>query len=86
MLQTGLSATKTPNHSEAVRTAFAELDWQQLIIFAHHSPARRLQMMFDLIEFARGLVIASERQRAPHIPEDELARRVCARIQLSYDP
>ena len=72
MLPLGLPTTQTPTYSEAVRAAFTELDWPQLMIFARHSPTRRLQMMFDLIEFARDLVIASERQRDPISPKTNL--------------
>jgi hypothetical protein len=67
-----------------VRLAFDELDWRQLAIFARHTPTRRLQMMFEMCNFARGLAIASERNRHPDLDENELNRRVAARIQLSY--
>ena len=69
---------------QLVRTAFDELDWQQLTIFARHSPTRRLEIMFDLCEFTRQVIVASERQRASNLDDAELARRVRARIQLSY--
>jgi hypothetical protein len=69
---------------QAIRTAFDELDLAQLRIFARHTPARRLAMMFDLCEFTRQLIIASERQRDPAIGDEELAHRVRARIELAY--
>jgi hypothetical protein len=40
-------------------------------------------MFFDLCNFARGLIIASERKRHPNISDEELAQRVAARIRLS---
>lgn len=68
----------------AVRSAFDELDLQQLAVLARLSPTRRLEIMFDLCEFARQLVIASERQRTPDISDEDLARRVRARIELAH--
>ena len=68
----------------AVRAAFNELDLQQLAVLARLSSARRLEIMFDLCEFARQLVIASERQRDPLISDQDLARRVRARIELAH--
>ena len=73
------------NTAQAVRAAFAELDLQQLAVLAHLSLTRRLEIMFDLCESARQLVIASERQRNPHISDEELARRVRARIEMAHD-
>ncbi len=71
-----------PTH--VARMAFDELDWQQLAIFARHSPTRRIQIMFDLCRFAQRMIIASERQRHPDITDEELAQRVRERIQLTY--
>ena len=70
--------------AQAVRAVFDELDMQQLAVFARLSPTRRLEIMFDLCEFSRQLIIASERQRHPDIAGEELARRVRARIELAY--
>ena len=71
--------------AQAVRAAFDELDSRQLAILARLSPTRRLEIMFDLCESARQLVIASERQRNPNISDEELARRVRARIEMAHD-
>ena len=71
--------------AQAVRAAFDELDLRQLAVLACLSPTRRLEIMFDLCESARQLVIASERQRNPHISDEELARRVGARIEMAHD-
>ncbi len=67
-----------------IEAVFAELDWQQLAVFARHTPTRRLEMMFDLCNFAQNMIVASERQRNPHISDTDLARRVRDRIQLTY--
>ncbi len=69
---------------QTIRSIFDELDMRQLEIFAHHTPTRRLQIMFDLCEFSRQMIIASERQREPTLDDTELAQRVKARIQLMY--
>ena len=71
--------------AQAVRAALAELDFRQLAVFARLSLTRRLEIMFDLCESARQLVIASERQRNPCISDEELARRVRARIEMAHD-
>ncbi len=68
-----------------VRSAFDELDLRQLAVLAHLSPTRRLEIMFDLCESARQRIIASERQRNPNISDEELARRVRARIEMAHD-
>ena len=72
--------------AQAVHAAFNELDLRQLAVLARLSPTRRLEIMFDLCEFARQLVIASERQRDPLISDQDLARRVRARIELAHAP
>ncbi|MCW5850266.1 MAG: hypothetical protein KIT87_09295 [Anaerolineae bacterium] len=78
------SATEK-DYSKLIRTISSELDMRQLAILAKLTPQRRLEMMFELCDFAHDLVIASERQRKPVISEEELYQRVKARIQLSYD-
>jgi hypothetical protein len=70
--------------ARVVRAAFAELDLQQLAVLARLSPTRRLEIMFDLCESARRLVIASERQRNPNISDEELTRRVRVRIEMAH--
>jgi len=81
----------TPAHLDAaaidrdVRAVYDELDMRQLAVFARLSPTRRLEMMFDMCESARKLIIASEIARYPGISAEELARRVRARIALAYE-
>ncbi len=84
MSQTATLATEHLDMARAVHAAFDELDMRQLAILARLSPTRRLEMMFDLCEFSRQLIIASERQRNPNITDEELARRVRARIELAH--
>lgn len=67
-----------------IRAAFDDLDWRQLAIVARQSPTRRLQTLFELNEFARNFIVASERQRQPDISDEELKRRVRERIQLNH--
>jgi hypothetical protein len=71
--------------AQAVRAAFDELDLRQLAVLARLSPTRRLEIMFDLCESARQRIIASERLRDPSISDEELARRVRARIEMARD-
>ena len=73
-----------PEDTLAVRTAFDELDWQQLAVLARLTPGRRLQIMFDLCEFSRQMIVAAERQRHPLLTVEELARQLRARIELSH--
>lgn len=79
-----VDSTTSLDTAAAVRAAFNELDLHQLAVLARLSPPRRLEIMFDLCEFARQLVIASERQRNPLISDQDLARRVRARIELAH--
>jgi len=81
-----MDSTLSLDTAVAVRAAFNELDLRQLAVLARLSPARRLEIMFDLCEFARQLVIASERQRDPLISDQDLASRVRARIELAHAP
>jgi hypothetical protein len=81
-----VNSTLSLDTAAAVRAAFDELDLRQLAVLARLSPTRRLEIMFDLCEFARQLVIASERQREPGISSEDLNRRVRARIELAHVP
>jgi hypothetical protein len=72
------------DYTQAVRNAFDELDWQQLAVLARLTPTRRLQIMFELCEFSRQMIIATERQRYPFASDADVTRRVRERIELSY--
>jgi hypothetical protein len=75
----------SPDVIQATRAAFDELDFRQLAVFARLTPTRRLHLMFDLCEFSRQMIIATERQRHPRLSDEDLAGRVRARIELGYD-
>jgi hypothetical protein len=45
------------------------------------SPAQRLELAFQAYRFALDAVRATERQRHPGLPSDELAWRVTRRMQ-----
>jgi hypothetical protein len=81
-----VNSTLSLDTAAAVRAVFNELDLRQLAVVARLSPARRLEILFDLCEFARQLVIASEHQRDPLISDQHLAHRVRARIGLAHAP
>jgi hypothetical protein len=80
-----MEATTSPfGHAQAIRAAFDELDWEQLAVLARLTPTRRLQIMFELCEFSRQMIIATERQRYPFASDEDVTRRVRERIELSY--
>lgn len=85
MIRTQASISTETEFAQAVRIAFDELDWRQLAIIARFTPAQRLAMMFDLCNFVRNLIIASEQQRNPDISDEELMKRFRKRIELSYE-
>jgi len=68
-----------------VRLVFDELDMRQLAIFRRLPGTRRLEMAFELCEIARSLIMASICNLYPDISDDDLNRRVRARVQLAYD-
>lgn len=70
---------------QVIRSAFDDINIQQIEIFARMTPAERAQIMFDLIEFQRQKMYAFEKQRDPSASEAELWKRVRRRIELSYD-
>ena len=71
---------------EVFQSVFDEIDLNQVAIVAQLSPARRLGIMFDLIEFLRQLQFADEKQQDPDATEEDLWLRVRERAEMSYDP
>ncbi len=69
-----------------VQAVFDDLDMQQLAVFRRLSGAQRLQMAFDLCDWARALIIASIRSQHPHISETELKKRLRRRMSGSHTP
>jgi hypothetical protein len=55
-----------------IRTIFDELHPQQMAIFRRLSPTRRSEMVFEMCDFARGMVEASVRSCYPDIEEESL--------------
>jgi hypothetical protein len=68
---------------QMIRSSSEDLDLRQLEVFARLSPTRRLEVMFEMCDVARQLVIAGELHRDPNLTEIELAQRVRARFDLS---
>ena len=68
-----------------IHSIFDELHPQQMAIFRRLSPARRSEMVFEMCNFARGVVTASVRSRYPDIDEESLHRRVRERVMLAYE-
>jgi hypothetical protein len=61
-----------PDIAEVVQAVFDDIDMRQLAISRRLSGSRHLKEAFDLCEFARSLVVASIRNRHPHISDEEL--------------
>ncbi len=57
------------------------LDRQQVAIWRAMTPARRLEIGFQLYQFALDAIRASERRRHPDLSPEELAWRVTRRMQ-----
>ena len=68
-----------------IRSSSEELDLRQLGFFAHLSPTRRLEIMFELCDLGRQLVMAGELDRNPDLTETELAQRVRERFELARE-
>jgi hypothetical protein len=66
-----------------IRSSSDELDLRQLEILANLSPTRRLEIMFEMCDVARQLVIAGELHLNPNLTETELAQRARARFELA---
>jgi hypothetical protein len=58
-----------------------KLDPRQLAVWRAMSPARRLELAFQLYQFALDAVRLTERKRHPDLSPEELAWRVTRRMQ-----
>jgi hypothetical protein len=58
-----------------------KLDPQQVAVWRAMSPARRLDLAFQLYQFALDAVRVTERRRHPDLSPEELAWRVTRRMQ-----
>jgi hypothetical protein len=65
----------------SLRRRLGCLDPRQVAAWRAMSPAQRLELAFQAYQFALDAVRATERQRHPGLPPDELAWRVTRRMQ-----
>ena len=66
--------------AESFRRRLGTLDPRQVAIWRQMTPARKLQLLFQLWYFARKVAWTTERQWHPDLPEEELSRRVWRRF------
>ena len=76
---------RSPNPStdesvDALRRRLGRLEPQQIEAWRAMGPAGRLDLAFQLHQFALDTVRLTERQRHPDLPPDELAWRVTRRM------
>ncbi len=69
----------------AVKTAFDELDVEQLNIFRRMTPQEKGKAVADLFESMRLMVYATERQRFPELSEPEIHQRAIKRIMRASE-
>jgi hypothetical protein len=67
--------------SDALRRGLTKLDARQVAVWRAMSPAERLEVAFQVHQFALDAVRASERRRHPDLSPEELAWRVTRRMQ-----
>jgi hypothetical protein len=65
---------------QAVREAFADLNYDMVPVLARLSPERRFAMIGELADFARSTLLAQEQQAHPDLPSGEIHRRVVERM------
>jgi hypothetical protein len=72
--------------AEEFRRRLGTLDPQQVAIWRQMTPARKLQLLFQMWHFARKIAWTTERQWHPDLTEEELARRVWRRFHGTEIP
>ena len=72
--------------TEDFRRRLGALDPQQVAIWREMTPARKLQLLFQLWHFALKVAWTTERQWHPDLSPEELSRRVWRRIHGSEVP
>jgi len=70
----------TIGDAEEWRRRLGKLDPQQVAIWRQMTPARKLQLLFQMWHFARKIAWTTERQWHPDLTEEELSRRVWRRF------
>jgi hypothetical protein len=66
---------------DQLRRRLGVYDRQQILIWQRMSPVERLEIAFQAYQFALEAVRLTERQRHPHLSEEELRWRVIRRMQ-----
>ena len=72
--------------AEDFRRLLGTLDPQQVAIWREMTPARKLQLLFQLWSFGLKVAWTTERQWHPDLSPEELSRRVWRRIHGSEMP
>jgi hypothetical protein len=72
--------------AEDFRRRLGTLDPQQVAIWREMTPARKLQLLFQLWSFALKVAWTTERQWHPDLSQEELSRRIWRRIHGSEMP
>jgi hypothetical protein len=72
--------------AEDFRRRLGKLDPQQVAIWREMTPARKLQLLFQLWSFALKVAWTTERQWHPDLSQEDLSRRVWRRIHGSEMP
>ena len=69
------------DRGDALERRLVDLDPHQVAVWRAMSPAQRLEVAFQVYQFALDAVRATERERHPDLTPDELAWRVTRRMQ-----
>lgn len=76
---------RSPESVETLRRRLGRLEPQQIAAWRAMGPIGRLDLAFQLYQFALDTVRLTERQRHPDLSADELAWRVTRRMQGDPD-
>ncbi len=78
---------KQPGHEQqaedlaaSFRRRLGTLDPRQVAIWREMTPARKLELLFQMWHLARTIAWTTERQWHPDLSDDEIARRVWKRM------
>ena len=76
----------TERLAESFRRRLGTLDPQQVAIWREMTPARKLELLFQLWHFARTVAWTTERQWHRGLADHEIARRVWKRMHGTEMP
>jgi hypothetical protein len=68
-----------------VQAAFDELDPLQMAVFRRMTPAQRGQGVGDLFDAMKEMVVVTERQAHPDLPDEEIHRRAMLRLMRASE-